>query len=77
MPIPLQLGDVLKLKKPHPCGSNRWEVLRVGADIRLKCLGCGRLVLIGRADLERRIREVVAADAAGAKGPAKSPLKST
>jgi hypothetical protein len=60
-PIPLRLGDVLKLKKPHPCGDNRWEVLRVGADIRLRCLGCGRLVLIARSDLERRIRAVLPA----------------
>jgi hypothetical protein len=62
LPIPLQLGDVLRLKKPHPCGENRWEVLRVGADIRLRCLGCGRLVLIARSDLERRIREVLPQD---------------
>ena len=62
MPIPLQLGDILRLKKPHPCGENRWEVLRVGADIRLRCLGCGRLVMIARSDLERRIREVLPAD---------------
>jgi hypothetical protein len=59
VPIPLQLGDVLRLKKAHPCGENRWEVLRVGADIRLKCLGCGRLVLIARSELERRIRAVL------------------
>ena len=66
MPIPLQLGDILRLKKAHPCGENRWEVLRVGADIRLRCLGCGRLVMIARSDLERRIREVLPADASGA-----------
>jgi hypothetical protein len=61
-PLPLHLGDVLRLKKPHPCGDNRWEVLRVGADIRLRCLGCGRLVLIARPELERRVREVLPSD---------------
>ncbi len=69
MPIPLQLGDVLRLKKAHPCGENRWEVLRVGADIRLKCLGCGRLVMIARSDLERRIREVLPAGEQGGASP--------
>ena len=36
-----QIGDIIKLKKPHPCGSQEWEILRVGADFRLKCMGCG------------------------------------
>ena len=36
------VGDIVKLKKPHPCGSSEWEILRVGADFRLKCMGCGR-----------------------------------
>jgi hypothetical protein len=58
-PLPLHLGDVLRLKKLHPCGSDRWEVLRVGADIRIRCLGCGRLVLMRRSELERRVREVL------------------
>ncbi len=54
-PVLLKLGDVLALKKPHACGENRWEVVRLGADIRLKCGNCGRLVLIPRPKLERRI----------------------
>ena len=41
----LQLHDILELKKDHPCGSRRWEVLRVGMDIKLKCLGCGHEVM--------------------------------
>jgi hypothetical protein len=61
MPLQVHLGDVLRLKKPHPCGSDRWEVLRVGADFRLRCLGCGRLVMLARSDLERRVREVIPA----------------
>lgn len=54
----LQLGDVLKLKKPHPCGSYLWEITRTGADIRIKCLGCGHQVLMPRVKLEKKIREI-------------------
>ena len=38
------VGDIVKLKKPHPCGSSEWEIMRVGADFRLKCMGCGHQV---------------------------------
>lgn len=59
-PIPkLELGDVLKLKKPHPCGSCLWEITRIGADIRIKCLGCGHQVLMPRVKLEKKIREII------------------
>ncbi len=54
----VRLGDILTLKKPHPCGSSRWEVLRVGADFRLRCLGCDRLVMLPRRRVEGRIRKV-------------------
>ena len=43
-----EVGDIVKLKKPHPCGSQEWEILRVGADFRLKCLGCGHMVMVTR-----------------------------
>lgn len=58
----INVGDLLKLKKPHPCGSKEWEVLRVGADFRIKCKGCGRQVMIARKLLEKDVREVVAAE---------------
>lgn len=48
-----QLGQVIKMKKPHPCGGNQWEILRVGADFRLKCLGCGHQVMIPRKTVEK------------------------
>ena len=48
-----QLGQVIKMKKPHPCGDNQWEILRVGADFRLKCLGCGHQVMIPRKTVEK------------------------
>ena len=55
-PVPLKLGDLLELKKPHACGANCWEVVRLGADIRLKCGECGRTVLMPRVKVERRIK---------------------
>lgn len=54
--IPVDVGDVVKLKKQHPCGSNQWEVEKLGMDIGLKCLGCGRRVRILRSQFNRRFR---------------------
>ena len=42
------VGDIIKMKKPHPCGSQEWEILRVGADFRLKCMGCGHQIMVPR-----------------------------
>ena len=50
------LGDVVKLKKPHPCGVNEWEIVRVGADIGLRCRGCDRKVMLVRSEFDRRFR---------------------
>ena len=55
----INVGDILKLKKPHPCGSHEWEVLRVGADFRIKCRGCGNRVMIARRLLEKNIKEIL------------------
>ena len=52
------VGDVLTMKKPHPCGSREWEVLRIGADFKLRCLGCGHEVMGPRAKFEKQIKEV-------------------
>ncbi|MCI8553592.1 MAG: DUF951 domain-containing protein [Clostridiales bacterium] len=54
----VRVGDRLELKKPHPCGSYRFEVLRVGMDFRLKCEGCGHEVMTPRVKIERRIRKI-------------------
>lgn len=51
-----KLGDVIKLKKPHPCGTNAWEILRVGMDFRLKCTGCGHMIMIPRKDVDKNFR---------------------
>ncbi|MBE0475582.1 MAG: DUF951 domain-containing protein [Coriobacteriia bacterium] len=57
MPIvPIRLGDVVRLKKPHPCGANEWRVEKLGMDIGLECLGCGRRVKLMRYDFDRRFR---------------------
>jgi hypothetical protein len=56
MALDLQLNDILTLKKPHACGANDWHIYRLGADIGLKCGACGRLVMIPRSKLERRVR---------------------
>lgn len=55
----LEMGDVLRLRKPHPCGGTDWIVVRLGADIGLKCLGCGRRILLPRRDVARRLKTVV------------------
>ena len=47
------VGDIVKLKKPHPCGSSEWEIMRVGADFRLKCMGCGHQVMVPRKLVEK------------------------
>ncbi len=56
-PIPFAVGDVVRLKKPHPCGGYDWAVVRLGADIGLKCQRCGRRVLLPRRELERRLKQ--------------------
>jgi hypothetical protein len=52
----IKLGDIVRLKKVHPCGSCEWRVVRLGADIGIRCLGCGRRVLLARHVFERRVR---------------------
>ena len=54
-----KLGDRLVLKKGHPCGTNDWEVAKLGADIKLKCTGCGRLVFIPRIELNKKIKKII------------------
>lgn len=54
----IQVGDILKLKKSHPCGSSEWEVLRIGADFRLKCAGCGHQIMIPRPNLEKSVKKI-------------------
>jgi hypothetical protein len=59
MALELKIGDVLRMKKPHPCGSHLWEVTRLGADIGIICQKCRRYVLLPRPYLKRRVKEVL------------------
>ncbi len=53
------LGDVVQMKKPHACGSNEWTIIRVGADVKIKCDSCGRIVMLDRADFVRMGKKVL------------------
>ena len=55
----IHVGDKLKMKKPHPCGSYEWEVLRVGIDFRLKCCGCEHMIMIPRKQAEKNVKSVI------------------
>jgi hypothetical protein len=55
----MQMDDVVRLRKPHPCGSTDWVVVRLGADIGLKCLGCGRRILLSRREVAKRMKKYV------------------
>ena len=57
--IHIEVGDKVTTKKGHPCGENLWLITRTGADIKLKCLGCGRVVLMDRVDFEKRVRKIM------------------
>lgn len=58
-PIPLYLNDVVQLRKSHACGGDTWRIVRLGADIGLRCETCGRRVMLPRAELERRIKRFI------------------
>lgn len=53
------LHDIVEMKKPHACGANSWEVIRMGADIKVKCQGCGHIVMMSRRDFEKRMKKIL------------------
>ena len=55
----VRLQDVLVMKKPHPCGSRLWQIIRTGADIKIKCSGCGRIVMLDRETFLKRRKKVI------------------
>ena len=58
-----KLNDIIEMKKEHPCHkSKQWRIIRMGADIRIKCLGCGNSVLMPRSEFERKLKEVVSSE---------------
>ncbi len=54
-----KLNDIVMMKKEHPCGTNKWQIIRMGADIRIKCLNCGRSILMPRSEFERKLKKVI------------------
>jgi hypothetical protein len=58
-PKVFQLNDIVVMKKAHPCGENRWEIIRMGADIRIKCTNCDRSILMPRQEFERKLKKVI------------------
>lgn len=58
-----ETGDWVQMRKPHACGANQWEITRTGADIKIKCLGCGRIVMLSRQDFERAAKKRLGKDA--------------
>jgi len=58
MPLDIRIDDIVMLRKPHPCGSYRWRVVRIGADIGLRCLGCDHKILLARSQLEKRLKRL-------------------
>lgn len=57
--IRYEVGDIVKMKKQHPCGSDRWEITRTGIDFGIKCLGCGRWVMVPRPKFEKAVKAIV------------------
>ena len=53
------LGNIVEMKKGHPCGANEWEIVRIGADIKIKCVNCGRLVMISRIDFNKKVKKIL------------------
>ena len=60
--VKLEVGDVVELKKPHPCSSSKFRILRVGSDVRLVCLGCGRDMTLERIKVEKSIKKLIPSD---------------
>lgn len=53
------IGDIVEMKKEHPCGTNKWEIIRLGADIKIKCCACNRIVMIPRSQFEKNVKKVL------------------
>ncbi|NIM05855.1 MAG: DUF951 family protein [Armatimonadetes bacterium] len=68
MPTKLFLGDIVRMRRTHPCGENRWEVIRVGMDIRIRCLRCGRSLLMIRREFEKQLEALIRRPASEPRG---------
>mgnify|MGYP001043933041 FL=1 len=59
MPVQYSLGDIVQTRKQHPCGNDKWEIIRVGADFKINILNCGRIVMFDRENFEKRVKKVI------------------
>ena len=59
MSLEYKLGSVVIMKKQHPCGTNKWEIIRVGADIKIKCLECERTIMLPRVEFNKKLKKVI------------------
>ncbi|NLB40787.1 MAG: DUF951 domain-containing protein [Clostridiales bacterium] len=59
MAMEYSLGDIIQTRKPHPCGNDQWKVIRIGADFKIKCLKCGRIVMLDRESFLKRVKKIV------------------
>lgn len=53
------LGNIVEMKKGHPCGANEWKIIRLGADVKIKCVNCGRVVMISRIDFNKKVKKIL------------------
>lgn len=53
------LNDIVEMKKAHPCGTNRWKIIRMGMDIKIECEGCGHIVMLPRREFERKLKKII------------------
>jgi hypothetical protein len=60
--ISFELEDIVEMKKAHPCGENKWKIIRMGMDIRIKCIGCGHSVLMPRTEFTRKLKKIIKED---------------
>ena len=54
-----EIGDIVEMKKPHPCGTNKWQITRVGVDIKIKCVNCNREIMMDRLEFEKKIKKKI------------------
>ena len=59
MALNYKLGSIVIMKKPHPCGTNKWQITRVGADIKIKCIECNREIMLPRIDFNKKLKKVI------------------
>lgn len=55
----VDVGTIVTMKKGHPCGSNEWEIVRLGADLKIKCVNCGRLIMMPRIDFNKKVKKII------------------